>query len=91
MDKDYLVADVHTAPPDDRDRGGVLHQAVGKIDLMVISVKSGNDITAYIGPVYSYFEFSTDGVKRIADSEWTKMVEGTQVVLRPTWTAEYLK
>src|SRR6266850_5150181 len=59
---DPLVTDIHTAPPDDRDtKGGVLHEATGNVDLLLIAVDNGPDQMVYAGPVLSHYEFLVDG------------------------------
>jgi hypothetical protein len=58
--EELLVADVHSSPPDDFDppgkvsfeddlssEGHVLHEAVGNINLMTMSINSGEDKTMY--------------------------------------------
>jgi len=87
---EYLVADVHTNPPDDFQPGSVLHQGVGKVNMMIISINSGPDRAVYVGPVFSHFEFSTKGVKRVSDAEWSKQVEVGDVPKRSKWTKDFL-
>jgi len=88
--EEYLVADVHTNPPSDLGPGTVLQQGVGKINLMTISINSGSDKTVYVGPVFSHYEFLSNGVKRLSDSEWTKLVELDDVPDRPQWNKDFL-
>jgi hypothetical protein len=51
---DALVADVHTDP-----MSGVLHQAVGNVDVMVIAIDNGKDRMIFLGPTMSHYEFDT--------------------------------
>lgn len=88
-----LVTDVYTATPDPvvGDPGGVLHQAVGPIDLLVIAVDNGPDRMIYAGPTLSHYEFTTTGVSRLADKEWQdKLISRAGFPPRPPWTSGYL-
>ena len=87
---DALVTDVHTAPPDVRYEGGVLHEAVGNVDLMLIAVDSGADRMVYAGPTLSHYEFTVGpGVTRLTDAEWKNRLESAKPP-RPFWTQDYL-
>jgi hypothetical protein len=84
---DPLVTDIFTAPPDDIDPiGGVLHEATGPVDLLLIAVDNGPDRMIYAGPVMSHYEFLVPGptLKRLTDSEWIGRSS------RPDWTHSYL-
>lgn len=89
---DALIADVHTdvPAPELGDKGAVLHQAVGNVNLLLIAVDNGPDKMVYAGPVLSYYEFAQEGVKRWADSEWKKAVWDRQQPAPPEWTRSYL-
>jgi hypothetical protein len=95
---DPLVTDVQTAPPDNFDPiGGVLHEATGDIDLLMIAVDNGPDRMVYAGPVLSQYEFIEPGpaLKRWTDHEWQAVFPrpwspGGAPPARPDWTREYL-
>jgi len=89
---DYIVADVHTNPPapDLGDPGCVLHQGLGKVNLMMLAVDNGKDRVAYAGPVFSHYEFEMPGVTRRSDSEWAKELEAGRLPSRPAWTKGWL-
>jgi len=91
-DYDGLVADVHTDVPDDvtGDPGCVLHQGVGKVDMLIIAVDSGPDRMIYAGPVLSHYEFAAPGTTRHADHEWQMILNRKNAPPRPAWTREYL-
>lgn len=92
---DYTIADVHTQPT---DRGGalvgkVLHVGTGKINLGVFiapSSSSNGKLTAFTGPVFSYYEKSTSDFKRLTDEEWAAVVREGTCPPRPDWVNEYL-
>lgn len=100
---DALVADVHTDVPNDMppDPGSVLHQAVGRVNLLVMAVDNGPDRFVCAGPVLSHYECEITGSpRRFSDEEWRgvlggtfpndvdpKRVEGLQA---PPWTRTYL-
>ncbi|MDE3058194.1 MAG: DUF3160 domain-containing protein [Bacteroidota bacterium] len=73
MKKNFVVADVHTAPTDESGNpvGWVLHGGTGPINLAVVvaDLPSGKT-TAFIGPVMSYYECVTTNFKRLTDEEW---------------------
>ena len=89
---DALVADVHTdvpAPPLG-DPGGVLHQGVGQIDMLMITVDCDGDRMTYAGPTFSHYEYATRGVTRHSDSDWKKHLTEGKAPARPKWTDDYL-
>ena len=71
--KDLVIADVHTAPTDEFGdiKGYVWHIGTGPINLAVVLVENweGN-LTAFSGPVMSYYENVTLNFKRLTDEEW---------------------
>ena len=91
MESDHLVADVHTAP---FDCGGgmpgyVVHVGTGSINLGVFTANTDDSIlTAYVGPVMSYYEYITEDFLRLTDEEWDN--EFLQSALRPNWVNIYL-
>lgn len=91
MESDHLVADVHTAP---FDCGGgmpgyVVHVGTGSINLGVFTANADDSIlTAYVGPVMSYYEYITEDFLRLTDEEWDN--EFLQSALRPNWVNIYL-
>jgi len=87
---DPLVSDIFTAPPDQIDPvGGVLHEATGRVDFLLIAVDNGPDRLVYAGPVMSHYEFLVPGpnLKRLTDSDWSAM---SPRPARPDWTQAYL-
>jgi hypothetical protein len=86
---DPLVTDIETAVPDQIDPiGGVLHEATGNVDLLVIAVDNGPDKMVYAGPTLSHYEFILPGpnLKRLTDEEW----QTSAWPARPDWTTSYL-
>ncbi|MCI0534567.1 MAG: DUF3160 domain-containing protein [Verrucomicrobiales bacterium] len=71
---DAVVADVHTDVPNTTppDPGSVLHEAVGRVNLLMLAVENGSDRFICAGPVLSHYEFEVIGApRRISDSEWS--------------------
>jgi hypothetical protein len=69
------VADVHTDVPCGDcpvpDSGSVLHEGVGRVNLLFLAVDNGPDRFLCAGPVLSHYEFEVTGPpRRISDSEW---------------------
>lgn len=90
---DPLVTDVHTdAPaPDISDPGGILHQAVGNVHMLLIAVDCGADGAAvYAGPVLSHYEFELGPTTRMTDSQWQALFWSGTLPPQPEWTRGYL-
>ncbi len=71
--KDYLVADIHTAPTDAGGDmvGWVLHAGTGKVNNGVfIATVPGGQTIAFTGPVSSYHEYLSTNFLRLSDEEW---------------------
>jgi len=88
---DYLVADYHTTPTDCAGNlmGWVSHAGTGPVDLAIITATLPDANTvAFVGPVMSYYEYTTTDFQRLTDEEW----ENTYLSLatRPDWTNSYL-
>lgn len=90
--EDYLVADYHTAPTDEGGNyvGWVKHAGTGPIDMAIIVTKTpDNKEVTFVGPVSSYYEYTTTNFQRLTDDEWKDeylISNGT----RPNWTNNYL-
>ena len=91
FDKNFVVADYHTAPTDEIGRmvGWVAHAGTGPINLAVVEAKlpSGENV-AFCGPVYSYYEYTTTNFFRINDEEWDSLYLAQST--RPDWVNLYL-
>jgi len=87
-DLEPVVADAHTAP----NSGSVLEVAVGMADLLALAVDNEQDRALYVGPSYSYDEFTSR--TRLTDREWTDRLLRTDQAQRParvrTWTSPAL-
>jgi hypothetical protein len=75
------VADVHTAD------GSVLEEAVGDVNFLVAAIDNRGDRTAYVGPVYSYYEFASG--QRLTDEEWRKQIQDGRLPPRPEWVRAF--
>jgi uncharacterized protein DUF3160 len=73
------VADVHTDP----STGQILEAAVGDANFVVAAIDNRGDRTAYVGPAYSYYEFSSP--QRLTDEEWRRRIQDGQTPPRPDW------
>jgi hypothetical protein len=71
------IADVHT------NGKSVLEVAVGDVNLLVVAIDNRGDRTAYVGPVYSYYEFVSG--QRLTDEEWRQRIQKGQLPPRPGW------
>jgi hypothetical protein len=77
-----IVADVHTDP----NSGAVLEQGVGDVGFVVVAVDNGPDRMAYVGPIYSYYEFFGPAGKRMTDEEWAALIRSRKLPARPAFT-----
>jgi hypothetical protein len=89
---DALVADVHTDLPDPwvGDPGGILHQGVGKVNLLYVAVESGDRRTIYAGPILSHYEWETPSPIRKTDIEWKVDLDTNTRPPPPPWTQSFL-
>ncbi len=90
--EDYITADVHTAPTDAAGSpvGWVYHVGTGKINLGVITAPSRNgELTAYVGPMLSFYEHVTTNFTRLTDELWKETITKNPYP-RPSWVNSYL-
>ena len=88
---DYVVADYHTTPTDSAGNviGAVLHAGTGPVDLAIITAEAPDAATAaFVGPVMSYYEYTTTDFQRLTDEEWENIY--LSQAMRPAWTSSYL-
>jgi len=95
LDPDYITADVHTQPTDlgGNPVGKILHVANGGIDLGVfLAPAPSNDykMTAFVGPVSSYYQYIQNDFERSTDEDWATKVIEDDVPERPDWVNIYL-
>jgi hypothetical protein len=96
--QDAVVADIHTDPPCGlcSDPGSVLHQGVGFVNLLMMTVDAGEGPTTFAGPVLSHYEFEIPGApQRLNDFDWEQVLWGWDHPFGfshspPEWTADYL-
>ena len=91
MKKDHIIADIHTVPAD--CGGGIIgaipHAGTGDVNLGVFIANAyGNQKIAFIGPVSSYYDYTTYNFLRLTDQEWDNSY--LQSALRPSWVNIYL-
>ncbi len=91
-ESDYVVADVHTSNIDFKGNDGVgwvYHVGTGDVNMAVIFARtaSGN-MTAFAGPVLSFYEYVSGGFKRHTDQEWEETI--LSQATRPEFTDIYL-
>jgi hypothetical protein len=89
--KDFVVVDIHTSAYDEGGNyvGWVKHVGTGKINLGVFTVKNPENVSiAYVGPLYSYYDYTTKNLLRLTDGEWDSTY--LALSLRPDWVNLYL-
>jgi len=75
------VTDVHTDPTSER----VLQEGVGDANFIVLAVDNQKDRAVYVGPVYSYYEFTHEASDRLTDEQWQALIERQALPARPAW------
>ncbi|KAB2844521.1 MAG: DUF3160 domain-containing protein, partial [Melioribacteraceae bacterium] len=83
--------DYHTAPADEFGGyvGWVAHSGTGPIDMIIVNANlPSGETVSFVGPVMSYYEYTTSNFMRLTDDEWKETWQ-TQS-LRPDWTNLYL-
>ncbi len=88
---DHVVADFHTSPADKDGNivGWVKHAGTGPLNLCtVVANLPGTGDVAFVGPVSSYYEYTTTNFLRLSDEEWQKSY--LKQSLRPDWANIYL-
>jgi hypothetical protein len=78
--REPTVADVHT----DVESGMFLEEGVGDARYLVIAIDNQRDHAVYVGPAYSYYEFSS--ATRLTDAEWDQRRANTP---SPSFTAGF--
>jgi hypothetical protein len=74
------IADVHTDPNSQM----ALEEGVGDANFVIVAVDNKDDRAAYVGPVYSYYEFSSR--QRLTDEAWRARILKGNMPARPAWT-----
>jgi hypothetical protein len=77
------IADVHTDPESHK----VLEVAVGDVGFVVVAVDNEAHRAAYVGPIYSYYEFPSG--ERLTDEAWRSMIDQGKLPPRPEWTRSF--
>ncbi len=91
LTNDLIVADVHTVPTDCNGGlvGWVKHIGTGPVNLGVfIDPLPNNQVTAFIGPVMSFYEYTSGNFIRLTDQEWKD--SALTSALRPSWVNSYM-
>lgn len=90
--KDFVVADVHTAPTDAAGAliGAVMHVGTGPVNIAaVVAENEAGAPCVYLGPVMSYYELVTLNFKRLTDEEWEETYLESEA-FRPDFVDLYL-
>ncbi|HEY0713591.1 MAG TPA: DUF3160 domain-containing protein [Polyangia bacterium] len=84
-DWEPTVADVHTDPNTEQ----VLEVAVGDVNFIVVAIDNQGDRAAYVGPIYSYYEFHQKASQRLTDEQWRASIQEGKIPPRPAWTKPF--
>ena len=86
-----IIADIHTVPTDCAGNvvGWIPHVGTGLVNLGVwVTEMTDGQLTAFVGPVLSYYEYTSNNFERLTDSEWDETY--LNLSLRPDWVNIYL-
>ncbi|HMR76660.1 MAG TPA: DUF3160 domain-containing protein [Polyangiaceae bacterium] len=84
------VADVHTVPPSDVWEAAVLEAGVGDVQFLIVAVDNEDDRAVYVGPAYSYYEFTVPPAERMTNDTWAQKIAGGETPARPGWTQSFV-
>ncbi len=79
------VADVHTDP----NSVQVLETGVGSAQFAVVAIDNGEDQMAFVGPIYTYYEFPHRAEDRLTDGEFSQLLLHGPQPARPKWTIRF--
>ncbi|MFW5662216.1 MAG: DUF3160 domain-containing protein [Bacteroidota bacterium] len=91
--EDLVIADVHTVPTDWAGNlvGWIMHAGTGNVNMMLVVTENHNGkLTAFAGPVLSYYEYVSSNFKRLNDEEWAEGDFYKENGIRPEFTDIYL-
>lgn len=91
MHSDHIVADIHTTPTDCYGdmHGWISHVGTGMVNIGIfVTPWVDGELTAFAGPVMSYYEYRTENFLRLTDEEWDN--SHLQSAIRPDWVNIYL-
>jgi hypothetical protein len=80
-----IVSDVHSDPT----KGQVLQVATGDVQFLVVAIDNGPHRAAYVGPTYSYYEFTGPIERRMTDEEWRMKVAKKEIPKPPGFTGMF--
>ncbi len=80
------IVDLHTDPESKQ----VLEVGVGDLNLCVIAIDNQDDRMAFVGPVFSYYEFLQPAEQRLTDQEWDRRLRMGKRPSRPPWTESFV-
>jgi hypothetical protein len=82
---DPTVSDVHTDP----NTQTVLEEGVGDCTFLVAAVNNGDDKMIYVGPAFTYYEFSQRAEDRLTDEKWKETLISRKQPPRPSWISDF--
>jgi len=77
------VADVHT----DAHTAQVLEVGTGATDLAVVAIDNAGDRALYVGPVFTYYEFTAPASERLTDDDFAQRLWDDAPPTRPPFLA----
>jgi hypothetical protein len=81
---------MRTVPPSELDpEGHVLEVGVGDAHFLIVAIDNEGDRAAYVGPVYSYYEFQRPIAQRMTDSAWSTTLSSGKLPARPAFVQAF--
>ena len=56
---------------------------MGNVDLLVAAIDNQDDRAAYVGPIYTFYEFESG--ERLTDEAWRAQIHKGKLPARPKW------
>ena len=72
------------------EKNSVLQTGVGRPDVIYVEIETTGGPVTYAGAVYSFYEFTEQGVDLLTEAEWAERVDRGGVE-RPWWTARFIE
>lgn len=90
-----LIADIHTNPQEDPSSplapASVLHVGTGTVAANLFIADTGDGLTMYVGPAFTYYEVVEEGYPpvRLTDDDWNERLNSSPRPAPPAWAASF--
>lgn len=85
VEKTTIIADAHSDPNSNQ----CLEIGIGYISFLVVCCANGEDVAFYVGPVFTYYEFTHPMSDRLTDERWRDVLLDNPPE-RPLWSNDFM-